>query len=174
MLLVSNNITKERHLCVERFATSSLPKCRNAETSNMFPNKHNHCIAWEGICCSFLFHQSSILAKQNSIISDDCAHLSYYSISKSPTRMSPRKWTSTHHLRNQRSYIEQSSLLYPHQRSTRNNMRTILWTMCNKSDGYFDGYSHWQGPQMYRYAYEYVYFLEYGQRLRQIRSWSNR
>ena len=86
MLLVSNDITKERHLCVERFATFLLPKCRNAETSNMFLNKHNHCI-----CCSFPFHQSSILAKQNSIISDDCAHLSYYSISKSPTMMSPRK-----------------------------------------------------------------------------------
>ena len=45
MLLIFNNITKERHLCVERFATFLLPKCRNAETSNMFRSKPNHCIS---------------------------------------------------------------------------------------------------------------------------------
>ena len=42
MSLASNDTTKERHLCVERFATSFLPKCRNAETSNMFQSKPNH------------------------------------------------------------------------------------------------------------------------------------
>ena len=45
MLLVSNKPTKERHLCVERFAISLLPKCRNAETSNMFRSKPNYCIS---------------------------------------------------------------------------------------------------------------------------------
>ena len=46
--------------------------------------------------------------------------------------------------------------------------------MYNKNDEYFDGYLHSQDLQMYQYAYEYEYFHEYGQRLRQIRSWSNR
>ena len=45
MLLVSNDTTKECHLCVERFAISLLPKCRNAETSNMLQSKPNDCIS---------------------------------------------------------------------------------------------------------------------------------
>ena len=44
-MLVANDTTKECHLCVEHFAISLLPKCRNAETSNMFRSKPNHCIS---------------------------------------------------------------------------------------------------------------------------------
>ena len=44
-LLVFNDTPKERHLCVERFAISLLPKYRNAETCNMFQSKPNHCIS---------------------------------------------------------------------------------------------------------------------------------
>ena len=42
--------------------------------------------------------------------------------------------------------------------------------MYNKNGEYFGEYLHWPDPQMYLYVYEYVYFHEYGQRLRQIRS----